>query len=211
MAAAHGRASPARAAGLAAGQLRGTVVARPERPAATGTPARPTAPRRRRGPTTTRRHATGRRIVRRASANRRPRRSNDGDGIPADPPNRRRVRPAKPRPNGASRAVAHGPAIPRTTPTPASAGQPHRRRRCHRRRLRHRRRRRHRWTRSRRCLRRLRRRPALVIAAPTRTPRPRSRRLAASRSPNCWRGCKPLRPRAVVAVAAKTEAKTTAS
>ena len=122
---------------------------RPERPAATGTPARPTAPRRRRGPTTTRRHATGRRIVRRASANRLPRRSNDGDAIPADLPNRRRVRPAKPRPNGASRAVAHGPVIPRTSPTPASAGQPHRRRRCHRRRLRHRRRRRHRWTRGR--------------------------------------------------------------
>ena len=96
---------------------------RPERPAATGTPARPTAARRRRGPTTTRRHATGRRIVRRASANRLPRLSNDGDAIPADLPNRRRVRPAKPRPNGASRAVANGPVIPRTSPTPASAGQ----------------------------------------------------------------------------------------
>ena len=179
-----------------------------ELPAATGMPAKPTAPRRPRGPTTTHHHARWRRNVRRASANRHPRRPNDGDGIPADPPNRRRTRPAKPRPIGASRAVAHGPAIPRTTPTPASADQRHRRRRCHRLRLRRLRRlRRPRWTRSRRC----RRRPAPVIAAPTRTPRPRSRRRAASRSPNCWRGCKPLRPRAVVAVAAKTEANTTAS
>jgi hypothetical protein len=39
---------------------------------------------------------------------------------------------------------------------------------------------------------------------------PTLRNPAASRSPSCWRGCKPARPEAADAGAVRTEAKTTA-
>ena len=186
----------------------------PEHLAATGSPNRPTTPAPGPGSTTTPRPATALRSVLPASANprrRHRRRLSGGAGIPAPPS--RPARSANPRPAGASRVSARGPVTRLKTPhtpTPTSADPRRRRRRCRRHRRQCHRRRRHQPTGSRRCRRHPRhphQRPG--IAAPTRwTPTHRHR--VASRSPSCWRGCKPARPAAAGAGAARTEAKATA-
>jgi hypothetical protein len=174
----------------------------PEHLAATGLPNRATTPAL--GPGMTPRPAIALRSVLPTSVNPRRCRLRGGAGIPAPPS--RPARSANPRPAGANRGGARGPVIPRTTPTPTSADPRRRLRRCRRHPRQCHPRRRRQPTGSRRCRRPPRPRPG--IAPPTRwTPTRRHR--VASRSPSCWRGCKPARPAAAGAGAAGDEEKDT--